>query len=98
VLDFAAMNKLHVDIPHQLSRDEACSRIQRVTEKLARDYSAVCNWDEGSRLVVRRKGLQACLDIADDRVHVDLEIGMLMRPFAGTIRAGIARQLTDILA
>jgi hypothetical protein len=47
---------------------------------------------------VKRKGLQACLDIADDRVHVDLEIGMFMRPFALTIRAGIAKQLADILA
>jgi len=98
VLDCAAMNKMEVEIPHRLSRDEARCRLDRVTEKLARDYSAVCNWDGGSRLVVKRKGLQACLDIADDRVHVDLELGMFMRPFAGTIRAGIAKQLADILA
>ncbi len=92
------MNKMEVDVPHQLSRDEARHRIGRVTEKLARDFSAVCNWDGGDRLVVRRKGLAASLDIADDRVHVDLELGMFMRPFAGTIRAGIAKQLADILA
>jgi len=92
------MNKMEVDIPHQLSRDEARNRIDRVTEKLARDFSAVCNWDGGDRLVVRRKGLAARLDIADDQVHVDLELGMFMRPFAGTIRAGIAKQLADILA
>ncbi len=92
------MNKLEVDIAHRLSRDEARSRIDRVTEKLARDYSAECNWDGGSRLVVKRKGLQAYLDIADDRVHVDMEIGLFMRPFAGTIRAGIAKQLADILS
>lgn len=92
------MSKLEVEIPHQLSRDEARLRLDRVTEKLAKDYSAVCNWDGGSRLVVTRKGLLARLDVADDRVHVDLELGTFMRPFAGTIRAGIARQLADILA
>ena len=98
VLDCPAMNKMEVDVPHQLSPDEARSRLDRVTERLARDYSAVCNWDGGSRLVVRRKGLQASLDIADDRVHVNLEFGMFMRPFAGTIRAGIAKQLAQILS
>jgi putative polyhydroxyalkanoate system protein len=92
------MSKLEVDITHQLGRVEACSRIDGVTEKLARDFSAECNWDGGSRLVVRRKGLMAFLDVADDRVHVNMELGMFMRPFAGTIRAGIAKQLADILA
>jgi putative polyhydroxyalkanoate system protein len=91
------MNKLEVEIAHQLTCDEARSRISRVTEKLARDYSAECNWDD-NRLIVKRKGLQASLNIADDKVHVDLELGMFMRPFAGTIRAGIAKQLADILA
>ncbi|MBN2574624.1 MAG: polyhydroxyalkanoic acid system family protein [Deltaproteobacteria bacterium] len=92
------MSKFEVEIPHQLSRDEARLRLDRVTEKLARDYGAVCNWEGGCRLVVTRKGLLAYLDVADDRVHVDLEFGVLMRPFAGSIRAGIARQLADILA
>jgi len=27
-----------------------------------------------------------------------MELGLFMRPFAGTIRAGIAKQLADILA
>ncbi len=91
------MNKLEVDIAHSLSRDEARSRIDRVTEKLARTYSAECNWDGSDRLVVKRKGLLALLNIADDRVHVDMELGMFMRPFAGTIRAGIAKELAAIL-
>jgi putative polyhydroxyalkanoate system protein len=98
VLHFDPMNKMEVDIPHRLTRDEARARIDRVTEKLSRDFSAVCNWDGGDRLVVKRKGLHACLDIGDDRVHVNLELGMLMRPFAGSIRDGIAKQLTSILA
>jgi putative polyhydroxyalkanoate system protein len=92
------MNKLQVDIAHRLTRDEARSRIHRVTAKLAQDYSAECNWEGSERLIVRRKGLLASLDIADDRVHVDKELGMFMRPFAGSIRAGIAKQLADILA
>ena len=92
------MNNVEVDITHHLTRDEARARIDRMTEKLARDFSAVCNWDTGDRLVVKRKGLLASLDIADDRIHVNLELGMLVRPFAGSIRAGIAKQLADILA
>jgi putative polyhydroxyalkanoate system protein len=92
------MNKLEVEIAHRLTREEARSRIDKMTEKLARDFSAECSWASGNRLVVKRKGLLASLDIADDKVHVDLELGLFMRPFAGTIRAGIERQLADILA
>lgn len=98
VLDSVAMSRLEVDISHRLSRDEARLRIDRMTEKLARDFSAECNWDHDGRLVVKRKGLEAFLDIADDKVHVGMELGLFMRPFAGTIRAGIAKQLADILA
>ncbi len=89
---------MKLDVPHSLTRDEARSRIDRVTEKLARDYSAACSWHEEGHLVVKRKGLEATLKLADDRVQVDLELGLLMRPFAGTIRAGIAKQLSQILA
>jgi putative polyhydroxyalkanoate system protein len=92
------MSKVEVDIPHRLTRDEARARIARITDKLAREYSAECSWDGGDRLLVKRKGLQASLAVADDRVHVALDLGMFMRPFAGTIRAGIAKQLTDLLA
>ena len=92
------MSKLEVEIAHRLSRAEARSRIDRVSAKLAKDYSAECNWEGSERLIVKRKGLQASLDIAEDRVHVNMELGMFMRPFAGTIRAGIAKQLADILA
>ncbi len=92
------MSKLEVEIAHRLSRAEARSRIDRVSAKLAKDYSAECNWEGSERLIVKRKGLQASLDIAEDRVHVNMELGMFMRPFAGSIRAGIAKQLADILA
>ena len=98
MLDCWPMSKLEVDVAHRLTRDEARSRIDRITEKLARDFSAECNWHGIDRLVVKRKGLHALLDIADDRVHVDMELGMFMRPFASTIRDGIAKQLTDLLA
>ena len=76
----------------------AIKMLDRITDKLARDYSAACTWDGEGRLLVKRKGLQASLQIEDNRVHVDLELGMFMRPFAGTIRAGIAKQLSEILA
>ncbi len=92
------MNKLEVNIAHRLTRDEARLRIDRVTAKLAQDFSAECSWVGAERLVVKRKGLEARLDIADNRVHVDMDLGFFMRPFAGSIRAGIAKQLADLLA
>jgi putative polyhydroxyalkanoate system protein len=92
------MQKMEVDVPHRLSRDEARARLNGITERLARDYSAACNWEGSDRLLVKRKGLEASLDVAEDKVHVDLEFGLFMRPFASTIRAGIVKQLTELLA
>jgi putative polyhydroxyalkanoate system protein len=92
------MKTMEVDIPHRLTRDEARSRIGRASERLARDYSAICTWDDDGRLVVQRKGLAASVRIAENKVSVALDLGLFMRPFAGAIQAGIARQLTDILA
>ena len=92
------MSKMEVDIPHRLTREEARLRLGRASERLARDYSAICTWDDDGRLVVQRKGLEASLRIADNKISVALDLGLLMRPFAGSIQAGIAKQLAEILA
>jgi putative polyhydroxyalkanoate system protein len=92
------MARVTVDIPHRLSRDEACRRLQGAAPRLEREYSATCRWDGEARLVVTRKGLRADLDVDDTCVRVALELGLFLGPLGGSIRAGIVRQLTGLLA
>jgi putative polyhydroxyalkanoate system protein len=92
------MPKYQVDIPHALAVDEAKRRISGATEKLQRDYGATCAWKGDTELTVSRKGLDARVTVEPSRVHVDLNLGFLLTPFAEKIKNGIAKQLSSILA
>ena len=98
MLQLHSMPRVNVDIPHRLSRDEARTRIMGATSRLEQEYSATCRWDGDTRLIVTRKGLKAALDLEEHHVRVALELGFLLGTLGGSIRAGIVRQLTDILS
>ena len=92
------MPKYQVDIPHALAVDEAKKRISGATDKLTREYGAACTWKTDSALSVSRKGLDALVTVEPARVHIDLNLGFLLTPFAEKIKGGIARQLSSILS
>jgi len=90
------MPKFEVDIPHSLSPETAKERIAGATPKLEQQYGATCTWD-GDALLVSRKGLDARVSIEPSRVHIDLNLGFLMVPFANAIKGGITKELSGIL-
>jgi putative polyhydroxyalkanoate system protein len=92
------MPKYQVDIPHALEVGEAKRRISGATEKLQRDYGAACVWKSDAELTVSRKGLDARVVVEPSRVHVDLNLGFLLTPFAEKIKNGIAKELSGILS
>ena len=98
MLQLKCMPRVNVDIPHRLSRDEARIRILEATSRLEREYSATCRWDGETRLIVTRRGLKAALDVEETQVRVALDLGFLLGPLGGSIRAGIVRQLTGLLS
>jgi putative polyhydroxyalkanoate system protein len=90
------MPKFQVDIPHSLPAPDVRSRLERAKSKLEQDYGAACTW-EGEQLVVARKGLSARVDVQPEKLHVDVDLGLLFAPMAGAIKSGITKQLTDLL-
>lgn len=91
------MPKFEVDIPHSLSPADAKQRIAGATGKLEKDYGATCTWKSENELLVSRKGLDARVSVEPARVHIDLNLGFLLSPLAGAIKAGITKQLSGIL-
>src|SRR4051812_28701791 len=91
------MPKFEVDIPHALTPPDVRSRLERASSKLEKDYGATCHWDGGC-LVVARKGLNARVTLEETRIHVACDLAFLLSPMANTIRTGITKQLTDLLA
>jgi putative polyhydroxyalkanoate system protein len=92
------MPKFDVDIPHSLSFDEAYTRLAGAIPKLEKDYGAKCTWEGERALLVSRKGLDARVAIEEARVHIDLDLGFLLTPLAGAIKAGISRELSGIMS
>ncbi len=90
------MAKYDLDIPHTLTPEEVRARLDKARGKLEADYGATCTW-KGDQMVVARKGLDATVRIEPTLIHVDLELGMLMSALSGAIKAGITKQLTDLL-
>jgi putative polyhydroxyalkanoate system protein len=92
------MPRFEVEIPHSLPAPEVRQRLGRAIAKLEKDYGAACTWDDGGRLIVARKGLNASVSVEESRLQVRVELGLLLAPMAGGIRAGITKQLTSLLA
>ena len=92
------MPKFDVDIPHALAPEEARTRIAGATPKLEKDYGAKCTWEGERQLLVSRKGLDARVNIEEQRIHVELNLGFMLTPLSGAIKNGIAKELTGILA
>lgn len=91
------MPKFAVDIPHSLSPEEAKQRLAGATGKLEQSYGAACTWKSDNELSVSRKGLDARVVVEPARVHIDMNLGFLLTPFAERIKAGITKELTAIL-
>ena len=89
---------MDLDIPHNLGAVAAQARVAKFTPGIERDFGAECRWDDASCLRVTRKGLQATLVILEDRVRVNVELGLFLRPMGPSIRNGIAKRLSEILA
>jgi putative polyhydroxyalkanoate system protein len=92
------MPKYQLEVPHQLPLDEVRSRLDRAKGKLEAEYGATCTWEGQDKMVVARKGLNATVNLEATRLNIDLELGLLLSALAGTIRTGIAKQLTELLA
>jgi putative polyhydroxyalkanoate system protein len=91
------MPKFDMDIPHNLPLPEVRSRLEKAQGKLESSYGAECKWEREDRLLVTRKGLQAAVNLEPTRLHIDVELGLLLTPLAGSIRNGITKQLTELL-
>jgi putative polyhydroxyalkanoate system protein len=92
------MPKFEMEVPHNLPLPEVKSRLDKAKGKLEAEYQATCTWQSDDKLQVARKGLNAIVNLEPSRLRIDVELGLLLSPLAGTIRSGITKRLTDLLS
>ncbi len=92
------MPKINLEIPHQLSAEEARNRLERFTEGLPQDQVTDLeqSWN-GNTLSFGFKtfGIKIGGDLtaADEKLLVNLELPFSAMMFKGKIEAGIKKQL-----
>ncbi|MFY9974109.1 MAG: polyhydroxyalkanoic acid system family protein [Chromatiaceae bacterium] len=91
------MARIHIEREHGLGLEEARRQIDQVAETLRDQLQARFHW-EGDRLEFERSGARGVIEVAEDRVTLDIRLGLLLRPLKGTIERTITEQLDSHLA
>lgn len=82
---------------HNLGKDEARVRAQKLADKLAQKLDAKCSW-EGDDLKFKRSGADGCIEVRENSVRVTVKLGMMLTPMAGMVKGEIDKALNKYLA
>ena len=92
------MPKINLEIPHQLSADEARSRLERFTESLPKDQVSDLeqSWNDHTLTFgFKTFGIKIAGDLtaADEKLLVNLELPISAMMFKGKIESEMRKQL-----
>ncbi|WP_027896671.1 polyhydroxyalkanoic acid system family protein [Zestomonas thermotolerans] len=91
------MSRIHVERPHSLGRAAARAKAEQLAERLAREYEVSYRW-RGDTLEFRRSGADGRIEVGEDRVRVEIKLGLLLSALSGSIQREIERALDERLA
>ena len=90
------MSDIKIERSHKLGAEEAKNRFLALEAKLKERYGVCFEWN-GSSARVTGTAVKGDVQIADDRITINLKLGLLARAFAGKIQAAIERQVDEKL-
>ncbi|WP_277052459.1 polyhydroxyalkanoic acid system family protein [Zestomonas thermotolerans] len=90
------MSRIHVERPHSLGRAAARVKAEQLAERLAREYEVSYRWC-GDTLEFRRSGADGRIEVGEDRVSVEIKLGLLLSALSGSIQREIERALDERL-
>lgn len=78
------MATISVEREHGLSEEEALERAHQLVEKFAGNLNAEVTWD-GGKASFKGKGFNGGAKVTADRISVDVDLALLLRPLKATI-------------
>ncbi|MGH8354241.1 MAG: polyhydroxyalkanoic acid system family protein [Pseudomonas sp.] len=90
------MARISVERPHSLGRTAARAKAEQLAERLAREYSLSYRWS-GDTLEFKRSGADGWIEVGEERVRVELNLGLLLSAMSGSIRREIEKALDESL-
>ena len=91
------MSRIHVERPHCRGREAAREKAQKLAEKLAREHGVSYEW-QGDVLTFKRSGVDGRIEVGEDRVAVEVKLGLLLSAMGGMLKGEIERALDKALA
>ncbi|TBU87507.1 polyhydroxyalkanoic acid system family protein [Phytopseudomonas dryadis] len=86
------MARITVERPHNLGREAARDKAEQLAERLAREYDVRYQW-HGDTLEFKRSGANGHIEVGEDRVHLQLNLGLLLSAMSGKIK----REIEEVL-
>lgn len=81
------------DLDHDTVRRRAETLADRLKQKVAIEW-----WWNGDRIEFTRRGASGHVEVSARRVHVVIELGLLLRPLAGKVESKVEQYLDEALA
>ncbi|WPC05552.1 polyhydroxyalkanoic acid system family protein [Pseudomonas benzenivorans] len=86
------MTRIDVERSHNLGREVAREKAEQLAERLAREFDVRYRWS-GDTLEFKRSGADGRIEVGEDRVRVELKLGLLLSAMGGSIKRQIEEAL-----
>ncbi|GGC62617.1 polyhydroxyalkanoic acid system family protein [Marinobacter halophilus] len=90
------MSVIDIHRAHSMDKVHAREAAETLAKDLSEQFDVNYQW-EGDLLKFKRSGVKGQLDIAENDLHIRLELGLMLRPFKSRIEQEIQSQLDQII-
>jgi len=91
------MPKINIVKNHSVSLDEATTRVKKLVEEFATDFSRIVSnvtWSSDGRSAdAKGKGFKGRFAVDERQVRVDVDLSMFATPFKARVETGVSGKL-----
>jgi len=91
------MTRIHIKHQHNLPQGEARALVEEIAGDLKKELKAEYSM-EGNSLRFQRTGASGSVDLGEDFVEVNVNLGLLLGPMKGAIEKSIRQKIVTALA
>jgi putative polyhydroxyalkanoate system protein len=91
------MANIHIERKHTLGLDTAKDRVEGIAQQLKKELEADYRW-QGDTLHFSRSGASGTIDVGDDKLVLDVKLGLALGMLKGKIEETIEQKINQALA
>ncbi len=92
------VSKISLSQRHSKSDADVREMLDALAVKLSDRFEMKAHWRSDRELELKRSGIQGVLQLLEGEVKVDIQLGMMMKPFKSRIRDELSKAMAEKLA